>query len=64
MGGPEAISQSRSCLRGLLRDFRDKARHYINQLRGELSRTAQALERLVDSMSQHDADHESGCARL
>jgi diguanylate cyclase (GGDEF)-like protein len=46
-------------LRGLLRDYRDKARHHINQLREELSRTAQGLARLVDSMSQHDGDHES-----
>jgi hypothetical protein len=59
MGGPEAVSESRSSWRGLLPDLRDKARHYINQLLGELSRTAQALARLVDSMLQHDGDHES-----
>jgi len=55
MGAPEAISESRSSLRGLLWDFRDKARHSINQLRGELSRTAQAFERLLDSMSTPEA---------
>jgi len=56
---PEALAETCGSLRGLLRDYRDKARNYIDQLRGKLSSTAQGLERLVDSMSQYDGDHES-----
>jgi GGDEF domain-containing protein len=56
---PEALAETCGSLRGLLRDYRDKARNYIDQLREKLSSTAQGLERLVDSMSQYDGDHES-----
>lgn len=56
---PDAISESRATLRGLLRDYHDKACRHVAQLREELERTASGLERLIDSMSQNDGDHES-----
>jgi GGDEF domain-containing protein len=58
-GGTQALSDSQATLRGLLRDFRDKASGYLNNLREELSGTARALEEILDSLSQSEGDHES-----
>ncbi len=66
---PEAISETRSTLRAVLREFRDKANAYLNQLREELSQTANGLQRLVESLTENDGDHETklrsalGCLR-
>ncbi len=58
-GSLEALSDSRATLRGLLRDYRDKAAQYICNLRDELAGTARSLEEVLDSLSQADGDHET-----
>ena len=57
-GSPEALSDSRATLRGLLRDYRDKAALYLGNLRDELAGTARTLEEILDSLGQTDGDHE------
>jgi GGDEF domain-containing protein len=54
---PEALVESRATLRGILRDYRDKAALYLSGLRAQLSATAQALQQMVDGLSQCDSDH-------
>ena len=54
---PEVLSESRSLVRGLLRDYRDKAGQYLAGLRNQLSATAQALREMVEGLSQCDSDH-------
>jgi GGDEF domain-containing protein len=57
-GTPEALLESRGTLRGLLRDYRDKAAAYLNQLRRELAETAGALQRILDILAQSEGEHE------
>jgi len=57
-GTPDALVESRATLRALLRNYRDKASEYLNQLRGELANTASALQRILDTLSQPEGDHE------
>ena len=54
---PSALSESRSTLRGLLRDYRDKAARYLAELRTQLGSTAQALREMVEGLSQYDEEH-------
>jgi GGDEF domain-containing protein len=58
-GSQQAISESRGTLRGLLRDYKERASAYINSMREELSRTASSLQRLIATLTQSDGDHES-----
>jgi GGDEF domain-containing protein len=66
---PEEISETRATLRAVLRDYRDKANAYLGQLREELSQTANGLQRVVESLTENDGDHETklrralGCLR-
>lgn len=52
------LEESRATFRGLLRDYRDKASHYIADLREQLSSIARALQQMVESLAVTDGDHD------
>ena len=58
-GQKDVLLESRSTLRNILRDYRDKGAQYLTTLRDELAGTARALEEILDSLSQSDGDHEA-----
>src|ERR1035437_7297452 len=58
-GAPAALSDSSPTLRGLLREYRDKAGQYLCSLRDELATTARTLEEVLESLGQADGDHET-----
>src|SRR6185312_16096149 len=58
-GQKDVLLESRSTLRNILRDYRDKGALYLTTLRDELAGTARALEEILDSLSQSDGDHEA-----
>jgi len=55
---PATLAASRATFRGLLRDYRDKAAKFIQNLREELAGGARALEEILDSLTLSDGDHE------
>jgi len=58
-GKTDVITGSAATFRGLLRDYRDKAARYLQQLRDELGCTARALQDTLDSLAQSAGDHET-----
>jgi GGDEF domain-containing protein len=58
-GDAAPLKESRSTLRGLLREYRDKASEYINHLREQFANSARALEEIMESMAQADGDSDS-----
>ena len=56
-GEAAALAESRSTLRGLLRDYRDRAAHYLVGLRDQLESTAKALEETIEAFSHPEGDH-------
>ncbi len=56
-GQAEALIESRATFRGLMRDYRDKAARYLQQLRDELAGMARALQETLDSLAQSDGNH-------
>ena len=57
-GTSGALADSRATLRGLLREYRDKASQFLANLRDELAGTARTLEEILDSLGQGEGEHE------
>jgi GGDEF domain-containing protein len=57
-GDPGILEDSRATLRGLFRDYRDKAARYLNQVREELAGTAHALQEIVNTLAQSDGSQD------
>jgi GGDEF domain-containing protein len=53
-----SLIETQATLRGLLRDYRDKASQYLARLQEELESTAESLELILASVAQVDGDHE------
>jgi len=58
-GKIDAVTGSPATFRGLLRDYRDKAARYLQELREELTGTVRALQEILDSLAQSAGDHET-----
>ena len=56
-GQAEALIESRATFRGLLREYRDKASRYLQQLRDELAGMSRALQETLESLAQSDGNH-------
>jgi GGDEF domain-containing protein len=58
-GQTEVLIESRATFRALLRDYRDKAAQYVQQLRDELAGMSCALQETLESLAQSDGNHET-----
>jgi GGDEF domain-containing protein len=58
-GSPEVVEDSRATLRGLLRDYRDKAASYLGTMRDELTAATRALEEIMESLARTGGENES-----
>ena len=56
---PASLMGTRATFRGLLRDYRDKASKFIQDLHEGLASRAQALEEILNSLLLSDGDHET-----
>ncbi len=54
------LSDSRATVRGLLRDYHDRAGAFLARLRDELAGTARALEEITESLSPAEDDVDAG----
>lgn len=57
-GRKDVVAQSGATFRGLLRDYRDQAAHFVQQMREELASTAGSLQETLDALAQSAGDHE------
>jgi GGDEF domain-containing protein len=57
-GSIDVLHESRATVRGLLRDYRDQAAHYLAKLRQDLADAVSALELTLDALGQTDGDHD------
>jgi GGDEF domain-containing protein len=57
-GDIDAIRDSKATLRGLLRDYRDKASAYLGTLRSDLESTSSALQEIMESLNRTDENHD------
>lgn len=55
----ESLREAGATLRALLRDYRNRAAEYLNNIREQLASTAHALEEVMESLAQADGDHEA-----
>jgi GGDEF domain-containing protein len=53
----ETLAESRSTLRGLLRNYRDKAAEFLSNLRQQMESTAKALQETVAALAHTDDNH-------
>ncbi len=58
-GDPTVVNESKSTLRGILRNYREKASQYLGGLHSDFASTARALEEIMETLSQTDLDHEA-----
>ncbi len=59
-GGEAAVvNESKSTLRGILRNYRERAAQYLGGLHTDFASTARALEEIMETLSQTDLDHEA-----
>jgi GGDEF domain-containing protein len=55
-GDSAALAESRGTLRGLLRDYRDRAARYLGDLRHQMEETAKALQETIEALSHPEDD--------
>src|ERR1039458_4387868 len=51
------LPESRATLRGLLRDYRDKAAQFLGRMRQQMEGTAKALQETVEALAPSEAEH-------
>ena len=57
------LVESQATVRGLLRDYRDKASEFMKGLREELDGVSRAMEQVLGSLAQTDGEHETRLRR-
>jgi GGDEF domain-containing protein len=55
---PDCLRQAQGTLRALLREYREKGKEFIGNLRKELANTAAALQQIMETMAQSDGEHD------
>jgi GGDEF domain-containing protein len=58
-GSLDALTESRTSVRGLLREYREQGMTYLSELRRELSDAVSALQSTLDALGQSDGDHDT-----
>src|SRR5687767_15946753 len=63
-GESGSLMESRATVRGLLRDYQEKANTFLARLHEELAANARALEEIMESLSEADGDHASRLRKI